>query len=91
MTRAFWAGLLAALLMLAGASPASAGPANSYLPNRYHCDYNGHGYHRCDGGYPNEHNPGSDNYRPPNDAPDCPRPHRHTGLPYDSGCDKDQG
>ena len=43
-------------------NPASA---DSHLPNRYHCDYNGHGYHRCDGGYPNEHNPGQDNYRPP--------------------------
>lgn len=74
-------GLLGGFLLLASANPASA---DSNIPNRYHCDYNGHGYHRCDGGYPNEHNPGWENYRPPNDSSDCPGPHRHTAYPYGS-------
>ena len=76
-------GLLGGFLLLASANPVSA---DSNIPNRYHCDYNGHGYHRCDGGYPNEHNPGWENYRPPNDTSDCPGPHRHTGYPYGPGC-----
>jgi len=91
VTALFWvikivaAGWLGGFLLLASPNPASA---DSHLPNRYHCDYNGHGYHRCDGGYPNEHNPGQDNYRPPSNSSDCPRPHRHTGYPYGSDCDQ---
>lgn len=83
------AGLLGGFLFLAAANPAGAAvPGGPYLPNRYHCDYNGHGYHRCDGGYPNEKNPGVENEPPSSDVPRCPEPHRHTGYPYGSGCDR---
>ena len=53
------AGLLGGFLLLAVAPPAGATvPGGPYLPNRYHCDYNGHGYHRCDGGLGQKVGPG---------------------------------